>query len=352
MDEAIEMETRREDITDDVFDPGVADTSIGLPDVPISELRSTEQQQADLDMENFVDSVRKDLHLTKGIDPKVYNRLTKNDEGYFYYKQKRVSTRKGNRLLSVNSLDRNADTREFLRMIGYTGDEAPSTSMDRERQTVSPEQAESIKSKIESFKITEEWAKEKKEKAIQQLQQTTDESAKQTLNHLIEEYDQMEIQARRRYNEVTENQLKRINTIINDETRPLTERLRELFRRDGITIGALLTAIGMTISTIVVALLPTKTYPTPPGKPDKNTFTDRIKQGLVKIANWFLDLAKKALLSLPGALGGLISFLLKKAGEIVLFFSKHMIILLITLLVVIVEILYGNTIWRKIVKTN
>ena len=64
MDEATEMEARREYITDDVFDPGVAETSIGLPDVPISELRST-----DLDMENFVDSVRKDLHLGLHADP-------------------------------------------------------------------------------------------------------------------------------------------------------------------------------------------------------------------------------------------------------------------------------------------
>jgi len=58
----------------------------------------------------------------------------------------------------------------------------------------------------------------------------------------------MEIHARRHYNEVMQNQFKRINAIINDETKPISERLRELFRRDGLTIGALITAVGMIIS--------------------------------------------------------------------------------------------------------
>ena len=48
-------------------------------------------------------------------------------------------------------------------------------------QTVVPEQAISIKSKIESFKITEDWAKKEKEKAIRELQNTVDETEKQKL---------------------------------------------------------------------------------------------------------------------------------------------------------------------------
>ena len=69
------------------------------------------------------------------------------------------------------------------------------------------------------------------------------------------------------------------------------ERLRELFRRDGLTIGALITALGMIISTIFLAVQPAPTA-TPP-QPHKNTFTDRVKRHLIKIANWLLGLAKK-----------------------------------------------------------
>jgi len=108
------------------------------------------------------------------------------------------------------------------------------------------------------------------------LQNTGDETKKQKLQEIIQGYDQLEIQARRRYKDVMQNQFKRINEIINDETRPLLERLRELFRRDGLTIVALITALGVIISTIFLAVQPTPTA-TPPKQPDKNTFKDRVK---------------------------------------------------------------------------
>jgi len=104
-----------------------------------------------------------------------------------------------------------------------------------------------------------------------------------------------------------------------------------------LTIGALITALGMIISTIFLTVQPTPTA-TPPKQPDKNTFKDIVKRQMVKIANWLLGLAKKALVSLPGILGGLISFLFKKAGELVLSFSKHVIILLLAVIVFAVEI--------------
>ena len=82
------------------------------------------------------------------------------------------------------------------------------------------------------------------------MRNTVDETEKQILQEKIQAYNQLEIQAKMRYKDVTQNQFKRIDEIINDETRPLLERLRELFRRDGLTIGALITSLGMIISTI------------------------------------------------------------------------------------------------------
>ena len=336
---------------DEFFEPrdDIAETSLDFPDVPVTGVETSEQLQTDLDNQNFVGSVRKDLHLTKALDPKIYNRLSKDDEGYFYYNHKRLTTKAGKRLLSVSTLLRNPDTREFLDLAGYTKDRPSQEieSMERERQTVAPEQTTSIKSKTESFKLTENWAKQKKEEATEQLEQATEESEKKRLRNQIQDYDQMEIQARRRYNEVMQNQLKRINSIINDETKPLAERLRELFRRDGLTIGALITAIGMTITAIILAVLPSPSpSPSPPNQPDKKTYADDVRKALVKIANWFLDLAKNALTSLPGVFGGILSFILKKAAELVLFFSEHLIILLLALAVFIVKV-----IWKKKIKT-
>jgi len=102
----------------------------------------------------------------------------------------------------------------------------------------------------------------------------------------------------------------------------------------------------MIISTIFLAVQPAPTGT--PSQPHKNTFmNDRVKRQLVKMANWLLGLAKKALVSLPGILGGLISFLFKKSGELVLFFSEHLIILLLAVIVFAVEITR-----KKVLKTE
>jgi hypothetical protein len=146
--------------------------------------------------------------------------------------------------------------------------------MDIDIETVAPEQTLALKSKVESFKATEDWAKKEREKATRQLEQTVDENERKKIEETLQYYDQMEIQAKRRYNEVVQNQLKRINTVISDETRPLSERLKELFRRDVLTIGALITAIGMTISTIVLAVTPHNS-PSPGDNGARNTVKKR-----------------------------------------------------------------------------
>ena len=62
-----------------------------------------------------------------------------------------------------------------------------------------------------------------------------------------------------------------INRILHEDT-TLAERIRTLFREQGITIASILTAIGMTISTLVLALTgsggstPSPAPPQPPGK--------------------------------------------------------------------------------------
>jgi len=251
--EDIEMERMDEvddNNDDEVFVQNIGETSLKLPDVPIAGAKTVEQLQAETQCHDFIATIRTDRNFTGLVDPTIYRHSSKDEEGYFYYNNKRVSTgrRRDVRLLSVKYLQKNPDTREFLRLAGY--EQAPDQELEREVQTVSPEQVESIKSKIESFKITEDWAKKEKQKATRELQNTSDENEKQKLQDLIQRYEQMEIHARRRYNEVMQNQFKRINAIINDETKPLSERLRELFRRDGLTIGALIITVGMIISTV------------------------------------------------------------------------------------------------------
>jgi hypothetical protein len=275
---------------------GLDETVLDLPDVP----PDVQDSKAELLKTNFVSEVRNKLNIKGKVDPAVYKGLSFDTHGQLLYNHKRITYNKGSKLAlySDKTLSRNADSREFLRLIGY---------MDRDIETVAPEQTLALKSKVESFKATEDWAKKEREKATRQLEQTVDENERKKIEETLQYYDQMEIQAKRRYNEVVQNQLKRINTVISDETRPLSERLKELFRRDGLTIGALITAIGMTISTIVLAVTP---HNSP--SPGDNGARAAVKKTLVRLSNFLLDLAKKALTALPGLIGSLVSFLLKK----------------------------------------
>src|SRR5208282_6011032 len=269
------------------------------------------EAKVELIKQNVVADVRKGLRLRGAVEPKVYRGLTFDTQNNILYNHKRITSKRGSKLklLNVNTLLRNPDSREFLRLIGYT---------DRDIETVAPEQTAAVKSKLASFKATEDWAKTEKEKAVRQLKETQNVDERKKLEESVQYFDQMEIQAKRRYNELMQNQLKRINSIINDDTRPIGERLKELLRREGLTIGALITAIGMTISTIVLALIP-HSSPIAPNPGNNGNYIDKakaaVKQTLVKIANWLLDLAKKALTALPGVIGSVVGFLLKKAGE-------------------------------------
>ena len=250
MAEEIEMEDfdRPEDA-----EGGLDETVLDLPDIPLD----VQDSKGELLKTNFVSEVRNKLKIKGKVDPDVYKGLTFDAEGRLLYKNRPITYKRGGRLslYSDKTLEKNTNSREFLRLIGY---------MDRDVETVAPEQTIAVKSKVDSFKITEEWAKKEKDKAKRQLEQTTDENEQKKLQELIKYYEQLENQANRRYNEVVESQLKRINTIISDETRPLSERLKELFRRDGLTIGALITAIGMTISTIILAFTPHNSPQPPP----------------------------------------------------------------------------------------
>ena len=100
-----------------------------------------------------------------------------------YYNHKRLTQKRarGLKLLSIKTLNKNLDSREFLRLIGYSQEETKAATRPREIETVAPEQTAAMKAKADSFKMTEDWAKREKEKAAKQHRQSTDESDRQRL---------------------------------------------------------------------------------------------------------------------------------------------------------------------------
>ena len=93
------------------------------------------------------------------------------------------------------------------------------------------------------------------------------------------------------------NQIDRIKGILSKRV-SLAERIRELFKKDGLTIASILTAVGMTVSAIALsirlALNPSggQPSPTPPGL-TKPSFTDKVREELKKFGQFLLILAKK-----------------------------------------------------------
>ena len=98
------------------------------------------------------------------------------------------------------------------------------------------------------------------------------------------------------------------------EDKTLTERIRTLFREQGITIVSILTAIG--ISTLVLSLTGRGAGGTPSSAPlDKGRVREWVKKHLQALGRALANLAGKAAAALPGIIGSIVSWLLGPLGK-------------------------------------
>ena len=102
-----------------------------------------------------------------------------------------------------------------------------------------------------------------------------------------------------------------------DKDTSLGEKIRTLFREQGITIASILTAIGMAIGVLVEALLPgggaiSGGGGEPPPKDEKG-LKGWIRNKLKVLASLLGRLGIKAAEALPGIIGGIISWILNRA---------------------------------------
>ena len=117
---------------------------------------------------------------------------------------------------------------------------------------------------------------------------------------------------------------------LDKETGTLGERIRTLFKEQGITISSILTALGMTLGVLIEALLggpSTTSTPTSGGTSgdDKNGGArEWIKKNLKALSQLLSKLADKALASLPGIIGSMISWILNRAKEVIGWLSQNL----------------------------
>ena len=121
-----------------------------------------------------------------------------------------------------------------------------------------------------------------------------------------------------------------ITKFLDKETGTLGERIRTLFKEQGITIVSILTAVGMTIGVLIEALLggpSTTSTPTPQStttSDKKGGAREWIKNKLKALSQLLGKLAAKAGATLPGIIGSVIAWLLNRAKEVVGWLSQNL----------------------------
>ena len=113
-----------------------------------------------------------------------------------------------------------------------------------------------------------------------------------------------------------------------DKDATLGERIRTLFREQGITIFSILTAIGMAIGVLVEAILPgstaTAASTTHSSGDTPESAKEWIRNKLKALASLLGKLAEKAGAALPGIIGSVVAWLLNRAKEVVGWISKNL----------------------------
>ena len=144
-------------------------------------------------------------------------------------------------------------------------------------------------------------------------------------------------------------QINRIKIIVKDllikpnSKISLKDRIKLLFKLEGITITSIITVITMFFTTIGLSisnsLKPSSNNPNIPDKPNNNnSIQEKVKDGLKKLANYLYELAKKSVIGLPGIIASIVGYLLKAGGNILMFAAEHVILFLIA---VVSAIIYG-----------
>ena len=100
---------------------------------------------------------------------------------------------------------------------------------------------------------------------------------------------------------------------------PLRERVKEIFKKHGVTVTAIFLAAGITIGAVI------------------STITNALKDMGQQMANGLKTVGAKAASALPGLIGAIVSFLFKTAGQAIGFLAEHTWLLILAVVAFIFE---------------
>ena len=208
-------------------------------------------------------------------------------------------------------------------------------AFDKELKTIRG----SLRSEI-SKKVETENHISKEEKKLQEMENDpeiyTDEQRKEVRDRMKNLND--ELTARKEAIDVLRGKLKNQITGIRetiakvlDSDTSLAEKIRTIFREQGVTIAAILTALRGAVAIAAIVEPFTGSSPSPPssstpggGGGDKKGAKEWIKDQLKALASLLGKLASKAADALPGIIGSIISWLLNRAKEVVGWLSQNL----------------------------
>ena len=174
--------------------------------------------------------------------------------------------------------------------------------------------------KLEEMTNDETYSDDQREEVRARLQRFQDEQ--KAIN------DQIHILKGRYSNQICQIR-ESITKFLDKETGTLGKKIRTLFKEQGIMIISILTALGMTLGVLIEALLGGPSASTPTSQ--STTTSDKksgarewIKNKLKALSQLLGKLADKALASLPGIIGSIISWILNRAKEVIGWLSQNL----------------------------
>ena len=113
----------------------------------------------------------------------------------------------------------------------------------------------------------------------------------------------------------------RLRTQIDERERalPLRERVKEIFKKYGVTVTAIALAAGVTIGAVIGAI------------------TNGLKATGKVLGKGLKDVGSKVASALPGLIGSIVSFLFKAAGQAIGFLAEHTWLLILAVVAFLVE---------------
>ena len=175
--------------------------------------------------------------------------------------------------------------------------------------------------KLEEMANDETYSDEQREEVRARLQRFQDEQKAIS--------DQIRILKGRYSNQIYQIR-ESIMKFLDKETGTLVERIRTLFKEQGIMIVSILTALGMTLGVLIEALLGGPSTTSTPTSQSTTTSDEKggarewIKNKLKALSSLLGKLAAKAGAALPGIIGSIVAWLLNRAKEVVGWLSQNL----------------------------